>query len=72
MTASEKVKKIQAPTPFFLEKSGIPLTVNVLNSVAAKVIKPRTSPIFVPPSIKSFAERMVFLLFQERKINTPI
>ena len=46
--ASETARKIHAPTPCTRKKSGMPSNVNVLNSVAAKVKKPKNAPRFEP------------------------
>jgi hypothetical protein len=72
MMASEKVRKIHAPTPFDLEKSGIPSRVNVLNKVAANVINPMTTPIFVPPNIKSEEVFICFFVLHEKNIKIPM
>jgi hypothetical protein len=60
MAASEKARNIQAPMPCIRKKSGIPINVKVLKSVAAKLINPRTVPMFEPARIKS-SELLFFL-----------
>ena len=72
MSPSEKAKKIQAPTPLAREKSGIPNSVKVLKRVAAKVIKPITTPIFAPPNIKSDEVLICFFVRHEKNIKIPI
>ena len=72
MMVSEKVRKIHAPTPLDLEKSGIPSNVNVLNRVAAKVINPISTPILVPPNIKSEEVFICFFVLHEKKNKMPM
>ena len=62
ITPSENARKIKAPTPCVLKKSGIPIMVNVLKSVAAKDINPITRPMFEPANIKSFVPLVLLLV----------
>ena len=69
MAASENARNSQAPTPWILKKSGMPIRVKVLNSVAAKLMNPSRCPILEPARMKS-PEVFVFLLdLRESRIS---
>ena len=72
ITPSEKARKIQAPTPCVRKKSGIPIRVNVLKSVAAKDINPITRPMFAPANMKSFVPFVLFLVLSAKKPSVEI
>ena len=58
-------------TPWTLEKSGMPISVNALNKVAEKVIKPSINPSLEPAIMKSSCDFTFLWEYQERKTNIP-
>ena len=69
-------RKIQAPTPWVRKRSGIPISVKVLNRVAAIVRHPNIAPILEPAVIKSLSvlvdlRARIAAIIKTQKYNAP-